>query len=44
MDTGPNWAAAGKTLAEMLSQALDQRVARRAHGLLIQKNLLAGSH
>lgn len=44
MDKGTNWAVAGKTLAETLDQAPDQRVARRAYGLLIQKNLMAGSH
>lgn len=44
MDTGPNWAVAGQTLAETLSRAPDQRVARRARGLLIQKNLIADSH
>ncbi len=44
MDTGPNWAVAGQTLAETLSRAPDQRVARRARGLLIQKNLIADNH
>ena len=44
MDSGPNWAVTGKTLEEMLSRAPDPRVARRAHGLLIQKNLVSGHH
>jgi predicted small metal-binding protein len=44
MDTGPNWAVTGKSLKELLSRAPDQRVARRAHGLLIQKNLIAFGH
>jgi hypothetical protein len=44
MDHAPNWAVTGQTLKELLSQAPDQRVARRAHGLLIQKNLLSGHH
>ena len=44
MDTGPNWAVTGQTLEEMLSRAPDPRVARRAHGLLIQKNLVASHH
>jgi hypothetical protein len=44
MDKGPNWAVAGQTLAETLSRAPDQRVARRAHGLLIQKNLVVADH
>ena len=44
MDTGSNWAVTGKTLSQLLNAAPDQRVARRAHGLLIQKNLLAGHH
>ena len=44
MDTGSNWAVTGKTLRQMLDAAPDQRVARRAHGLLIQKNLLSAHH
>lgn len=44
MDTGPNWAVAGKSLNETLAKAPDQRVARRAHGLLVQKNLVAAGH
>jgi hypothetical protein len=44
MDSGPNWAVTGKTLEEMLSRAPDPRVARRAHGLLIQKNLVSSHH
>ncbi|MEW5959941.1 MAG: hypothetical protein AB1801_19645 [Chloroflexota bacterium] len=39
MDKGPNWAVAGKTLAEMLAKAPDRAVARRAHGELVKKNL-----
>lgn len=41
MDKGPNWAVAGKTLAEMLARAPDHRVAERAHGLLVQKSYLS---
>ncbi|GAB4428966.1 MAG: hypothetical protein Kow0031_09330 [Anaerolineae bacterium] len=44
MDTGPNWAVTGKTLKELLRKAPDQRVAKRAHGLLIQKNLIPFGH
>jgi hypothetical protein len=44
MDTGPNWAVTGKSLKELLSRAPDQRVAKRAHGLLIQKNLIPFGH
>lgn len=44
MRNAPNWAVAGKTLQQMLDAAPDQLVARRAHGLLIQKNLLSGHH
>ena len=44
MDTGPNWAVTGRTLQEMLDAAPDQRVARRAHGLLVQKNLISTHH
>jgi hypothetical protein len=38
MDHGPNWAVAGKTLKAMLAAAPDRAVARRAEGLLVQKN------
>jgi hypothetical protein len=44
MDTGANWAVTGKTLKEMLRKAPDQRVAKRAQGLLIQKNLIPFGH
>jgi len=44
MDQGNNWAVAAKTLDELLDRAPDQRVARRAHGLLIQKNLMTPGH
>ena len=44
MRNAPNWAVTGRTLSEMLDAAPDQTVAKRAHGLLIQKNLLAGHH
>lgn len=44
MDNAPNWAVAGKTLNDMLQQAPDQRVAKRAHGLLIQKNIIQFGH
>lgn len=44
MDTGLNWAVTGTTLKEMLNRAPDQRVAKRAHGLLIQKNLIPFGH
>ncbi len=44
MDTAANWAVTGKTLKEMLNRAPDQRVAKRAHGLLIQKNLIPFGH
>ena len=44
MDSGPNWAVTGKTLAEMLTHAPDPRVARRAYGLLIQKKMVSGHH
>ena len=44
MDTGTNWAVTGQTLEELLSRAPDPRVARRAHGLLIQKNLVFSQH
>ena len=44
MDNSPNWAVNGKTLEQMLAAAPDQMVARRAHGLLIQKNLISARH
>jgi hypothetical protein len=44
MDTGPNWAVSGETLQQMLDAAPDRRVARRTHGLLIQKNLIPTGH
>lgn len=44
MDNSPNWAVSGKTLEQMLAVAPDQSVARRAHGLLIQKNLISVHH
>ena len=44
MDNGPNWAVTGKTLEQMLDATPDRRVARRAHGLLVQKNRLSGHH
>jgi len=44
MDQGTNWAVAAKTLEELLDRTPDQRVARRAHGLLIQKNLITHGH
>jgi len=44
MEQGNNWAVAATTLEELLDRAPDQRVARRAHGLLIQKNLISSGH
>jgi hypothetical protein len=44
MDKGPNWAATGQTIEEMLAAAPDRSVAQRAHGLLIQKNLISERH
>jgi hypothetical protein len=44
MRNSPDWAVAGKNLQEVLDSAPDQLVARRAHGLLIQKNLLVDHH
>lgn len=44
MDNEPNWAVTGKTLADLLKAVPDRSVARRAHGLLIQKNLVAWQH
>ena len=44
MDKGPNWAVTGKSIQEALDRAPDQLVARRAHGLLIQKNLIHSGH
>lgn len=39
MDNAPNWAVAGKSVKEMLHAAPDQTVAKRAHGLMVQKGL-----
>jgi len=39
MRKGPNWAVTGKTLEDLLAASPDQAVARRAHGLLVQKNM-----
>ena len=44
MDTSPNWAVNGNTLEQLLAAAPDQLVARRANGLLIQKNLISTYH
>jgi len=44
MNTGPNWAVTGQTLPDLLHHAPDRRVAKRAHGLLIQKNLIPFGH
>ncbi len=44
MNAGPNWAAAGKTLKEMLAAAPNQSVAKRAYGELIKKNLVGLKH
>lgn len=44
MDKSPNWAVTGKTLDDMLAAAPDRAVARRAHGLLIQKGLISAHH
>ncbi len=44
MNNKPNWAAAGKTLKEMLTFAPDQAVAKRAHGELVKKNLISMKH
>jgi len=44
MDKGPNWAVTGRTLDELLAAAPDRSVARRAHGLLIQKSLISLHH
>lgn len=41
MNTGPNWAVTGKTLKDMLAQAPDQSVAKRAHGELVKKNMIS---
>jgi|JFJP01.1.fsa_nt_gi hypothetical protein len=43
MDNAPNWAVAGKTVKEILRAAPDQTVAKRAHGLMVQKGL-ASTH
>lgn len=39
MDHAPNWACAGRTIKALLRGAPDQTVAKRAHGLLVQKGL-----
>ncbi len=39
MDDAPNWAVSGRTVSQMLHAAPDQRVAKRAHGLMVQKGL-----
>jgi hypothetical protein len=44
MNTGANWAAAGKTLPAMLNAAPDLAVAKRAHGELVKKNLVSMKH
>ncbi len=44
MNNKPNWAVSGKNLKEMLADAPDQAVARRAHGELIKKNLVPMKH
>jgi hypothetical protein len=44
MNTGSNWAAAGKTLPAMLNAAPDLAVAKRAHGELVKKNLISMKH
>lgn len=44
MNTGPNWATAGKTLSAMLNAAPDMAVAKRAHGELVKKNLISMKH
>jgi hypothetical protein len=44
MDKGPNWAVAGKTIEDILTAAPDRSVARRARGLLVQKNLITDPH
>ncbi len=44
LDNASNWAATGPTLEAMLATAPDQSLARRAHGLLVQKNLVSAHH
>jgi hypothetical protein len=44
LDHAPNWAVTGKTLQQMLDAVPDRRIAGRAHGLLIQKNLISSQH
>lgn len=39
MNNGQNWAVSGKTVKQMLRAAPDQRVAKRAHGLMVQKGV-----
>jgi hypothetical protein len=44
VENGPNWAVTGHSLPELLAAAPDRRIAKRAHGMLVQKNLLAMGH
>jgi hypothetical protein len=44
MEREANWAVAAKTVEALLNRAPDQRVARRARGLLVQKNLVSSGH
>ena len=44
MDKSPNWAIFAPTLDELLERTPDKQVARRAHGLLVQKNLVHAGH
>jgi hypothetical protein len=39
MDNTQSWAVSGKTIKQMLQHAPDQRVAKRVHGILVQKGL-----
>ena len=39
MDHAPNWAVSGTTIKQTLYAAPDKRVAKRAHGLMVQKGL-----
>lgn len=39
MNNGENWAVSGKTVQQTLRAAPDQRVAKRAHGIMVQKGL-----
>ncbi|MDM8520741.1 hypothetical protein QUF64_11875 [Anaerolineales bacterium HSG6] len=36
---GSNWAVSGKTIKQMLKRAPDQRIAKRVHGIMVQKGL-----